>query len=514
MQSYTGTLVIRKTITGDATLAQIGTISFTAVCGTESLNIPDLKTSTVGTVVGTNWIDEGNGVYTFTVSGLDQGKTYVVTEIADGHNTSYDVTVSPAGGAVNATIPTSTTADTTFTASFTNTYTSTQPGPGPSTGDLTIRKTISGTELNNLETITFSITGPQQLSVPNLCFANVGVRADQWHLAGVGIYEFTFTGVAAGDYSVTEILDGSTSTYVLNPASSTTSGSAAVVGGGVALIELTDAYTPNGSTPAPTEPTEPTTPTETSSEDTSPAAPATGCLIISKTISGAALNELETITFVLTDTNCGATRDVPALTFENVANGLWGDAGNGTYYYIVTDLTPGVTYSVVESLDGHTTTYSLDVANSITSGTAVVVANDTVTVTLSDAYTTDGSTTTSETSDGETVPTGDETTETTAPEVVTVTLDGQPLDEDSYTVNPDGSITINEAIRRTLGSGSHTVVVTYVNGANRTFTFYIEDADSRIGSTGESSVNVAAAVILFSAMACAFVSVRLRKEEE
>ena len=394
---------------------------------------------------------------------------------------------------------------------MTNNYTQDQPGPGPSVGDLVIRKTISGTELNNLETITFSITGPQQLIVPNLCFANVGVRADQWHLAGVGIYEFTFTGVAAGDYSVTEILDGSTSTYVLNPASSTTSGSAAVVGGGVALIELTDAYTPNGSTPAPTEPT---TPTETSSEDTSPAAPATGCLIISKTISGAALNELETITFVLTDTNCGATRDVPALTFENVANGLWGDAGNGTYYYIVTDLTPGVTYSVVESLDGHTTTYSLDVANSIISGTAVVVANDTVTVTLSDAYTTDGSTTTSETSDGETVPTGDETTETTAPEVVTVTLDGQPLDEDSYTVNPDGSITINEAIRRTLGSGSHTVVVTYVNGANRTFTFYIEDADSRIGSTGESSVNVAAAVILFSAMACAFVSVRLRKEEE
>ena len=442
------------------------------------------------------------------------GTEVTVTETAPtspitAGDTTYTLSATPAP--VTITIAEGT-QDAAQAASFTNTYTSTQPGP--STGDLTIRKTISGTELNNLETITFSVTGPQQLIVPNLCFANVGVRADQWHLAGVGIYEFTFTGVAAGDYSVTEILDGSSSTYVLNPASSTTSGSAAVVGGGVALIELTDAYTPNGSTPAPIEPTEPTTPTETSSEDTSPATPATGCLIISKTISGAALNELETITFVLTDTNCGATRDVPALTFENVANGLWGDAGNGTYYYIVTDLTPGVTYSVVESLDGHTTTYSLDVANSITSGTAVVVANDTVTVTLSDAYTTDGSTTTSETSDGETVPTGDETTETTAPEVVTVTLDGQPLDEDSYTVNPDGSITINEAIRRTLGSGSHTVVVTYVNGANRTFTFYIEDADSRIGSTGESSVNVAAAVILFSAMACAFVSVRLRKEEE
>ena len=491
----TGTLVINKTVTG-YTLTSNYTYTFNVYEGTDN----------TGRLVGTVdvLVRAGEATGSGSISGLTFGTTYYVEE-TNGTISGYTLVTTG-----DKTTFTCTSAAPEKTIDVTNAY-SVTPGPGPSVGDLVIRKTISGTELNNLETITFSITGPQQLSVPSLCFANVGVGADQWHLAGVGIYEFTFTGVAAGDYSVTEILDGSTSNYVLNPASSTTSGSAAVSAGGTGLVILSDSYVESTT---PTEPTEPTTPTETSSEDTSPAAPATGCLIISKTISGTALNELETITFVLTDTNCGATRDVPALTVENVANGLWGDAGNGTYYYIVTDLTPGVTYSVVESLDGHTTTYSLDVANSITSGTAVVVANDTVTVTLSDAYTTDGSTTTSETSDGETVPTGDETTETTAPEVVSVTLDGQPLDEDSYTVNPDGSITINEAIRRTLGSGSHTVVVTYVNGANRTFTFYIEDADSRIGSTGESSVNVAAAVILFSAMACAFVSVRLRKEEE
>ena len=213
---------------------------------------------------------------------------------------------------------------------------------------------------------------------------------------------------------------------------------------------------------------------------------------------------------------------MPALTLENVANGLWGDAGNGTYYYIVTDLTPGVTYSVVESLDGHTTTYTLDAANSVTSASATVVANDTVTVYLSDAYTTgDGTTETTETTvptnpDGtpaETNPDGTPVETTPVPEITSVTLDGQLLDEDSYTVNPDGTITLNDAIRRSLGEGSHTIVITYVNGATRSLTITVNGTDRTIGSTGETSVNVAAAVLLFSAMACVYVSMRLRKEE-
>ncbi len=275
----------------------------------------------------------------------------------------------------------------------------------------------------------------------------------------------------------------------------------------------TDTPTPEPSTPSPSEPTpSETTPSETTpapSDDSSPAVPMSGCLVISKTISGTALNELETITFVLTDTSCGATREVPALTLENVANGLWGDAGNGTYYYIVTGLTPGVTYSVVESLDGHTTTYTLDAASSVTSASATVVANDTVTVTLTNAYTADGTTPSESTEPTE------ETSETTPSEpIASVTLDGQPLEPGSYTVNPDGTITLNDAVRRSLGSGEHTITITYVNGATRTITITIDSVDRTIGSTGETSVNIAAAVILLSSMACVYFSRKLRESAE
>ena len=184
--------------------------------------------------------------------------------------------------------------------------------------------------------------------------------------------------------------------------------------------------------------------------------------------------------------------------------------------YVVDNLTPGVTYSVVESLDGHTSTYTLDVANSVTVGTAMVVSGGTVTVTLTDAYTTtDGSTTTTETdtdTSDETNPTGD--TEETTPEVESVTLDGQPLEPGSYTVNPDGSVTINQAIRRSLSSGSHTIVVTYVNGATRTQTIMIDEADRSIGSTGEASVNAVSAVIMLSALVMIYFARKLREDEQ
>ncbi|MBP3811278.1 MAG: hypothetical protein ILA15_11225, partial [Clostridiales bacterium] len=393
----------------------------------------------------------------------------------------------------------------TSTAQLINRYTQ-----GPTTGSLVIRKTISGAELNALEQISFSITGPDQLSVPNLCMANVGVGADQWHLAGTGIYEYTFISVSVGTYSVIEGMDGHTTTYTLDVDNSTTSGSAPVSVGGTAVIELTDAYTQSTT---PTDPTEPTTPTESSSSDETVVV-VPGSLIISKTISGTSLNELETITFVLTDTTCGATRDVPALTMENVNNGIWQDAGNGTYYYVVDNLTPGVTYSVVESLDGHTSTYTLDVANSVTVGTAMVVSGGTVTVTLTDAYTTTGGDETTPETDtpDETTPSDD--TEETTPEVTSVTLDGQPLEPGSYTVNPDGSVSINQAILRSLTPGSHTIVVTYVNGASRSQTIMIDEADRSIGSTGEASVNAVSAVIMLSALVMIYFARKLREDEQ
>ena len=475
--------------------------------GVDGITIPTLNRAAV--TAGT-WVENGS-TYTYVIpTAIATGTNVTVSEsdptspIVDG-NTTYTLTATPAPVTIRVTEGTQTAAQ---TAAFTNTYTSTQPGPGPSTGDLTIRKTISGTDLNEVEVIVFSISGPVALTVPDLCFANVGPSADQWHLVGTNMYEFTFSGLTAGDtYSVTETSYGRSVNYTLDATASTTSGSAAVVGGGVALIELTDAYVPNGSTPAPTEPTE-----SSSSDETVVVVP--GSLIISKTISGASLNELETITFVLTDTTCGATRDVPALTIENVNNGIWQDAGNGTYYYVVDNLTPGVTYSVVESLDGHTSVYTLDVANSVTVGTAMVVSGGTVTVNLTDAYTTTGGDETTPETDtpDETTPSDD--TEETTPEVTSVTLDGQPLEPGSYTVNPDGSVSINQAILRSLTPGSHTIVVTYVNGASRSQTIMIDEADRSIGSTGEASVNAVSAVIMLSALVMIYFARKLREDEQ
>lgn len=280
----------------------------------------------------------------------------------------------------------------------------------------------------------------------------------------------------------------------------------------------TDETTPVPTSSEETTPTE-TTPTESDSQETQPAGPATGAIIISKTISGAPLNELETITFVITDTACGATREVPALTMENVANGLWGDAGNGTYYCIIDGLSAGVTYTIVESLDGHTSTYSLDAASSVTSASVAVVANDTVGVTLTDAYTSGGTTESSETvptessTDATESSNATEGTTETAPDVESVTLSGAVINSNYYTVNSDGTITLTDAGRRALGSGSFTFTITYVNGATRTQTIIVDSAD-RVPTTGEGSVNSIAAIILLTSAAFVFAAKKLREEEQ
>ena len=73
---------------------------------------------------------------------------------------------------------------------------------------------------------------------------------------------------------------------------------------------------------------------------------------------------------------------------------------------------------------------------------------------------------------------------------------------------------MNDSIRRTLDPGPHTIIVTYVNGATRTFTINIDGADRTIGSTGETSVNTVAAILMLGAMVCVYVSRKLREEDE
>jgi hypothetical protein len=69
-------------------------------------------------------------------------------------------------------------------------------------------------------------------------------------------------------------------------------------------------------------------------------------------------------------------------------------------------------------------------------------------------------------------------------------------------------------LRRTLGAGRHTLVVTYVDGASRTFEINIDGADRSVTTTGESSINIVAAIIMLSSMALLYGSRRLRREDE
>ena len=222
------------------------------------------------------------------------------------------------------------------------------------------------------------------------------------------------------------------------------------------------------TTPTPTDETEPST---TPGPDDGGSEPVYGSIIISKSLIGAPLNELDNIVFVLTDTSCGATREVPALNMENVSSGLWGDAGNGSYYFIVTGLTPAVTYTVAETIDGHTTVYALVAESSTTTGSATVVANSSVDVSMVNVYTSTLEPTVtpepSETVPSETIPTDD----TTA-----------PTDDNDR-----------------------------VDNANRSRNT-VDSTDRSVSATGETSVNIVAAVIMLFALVLVFTARKLREE--
>ncbi|MCR5592871.1 MAG: DUF5979 domain-containing protein [Saccharofermentans sp.] len=477
----------------------------------------------------------------FTMSGVPVG-TYTITEITapnaanTAYRSGYDLLATYTGAAVSNVNTLTISKNLTSEAVITNKYVST----APTTGTLVVTKTVTGDT---------SITGPFTFTVTNA--AGEYLQAQDTGVFGSTVV--TFSVAAGGTATFTNIPDGTVctvtetnaDTYGNLESGSSTSGSATIVAGGSVSVDLINAYAtptpttdPSTPTTAPSEPTTaPTTPTTEPSEsteptqtsetetsetdsDSSPAVPLTGCLIINKTISGASLGDLDAISFVLTDTACGATRDVPALTLANVQCGLWGDAGNGTYYCIIDGLSAGITYNVTESADGHTAVYTLD-AGSVTSASVAIVANETVSVSLSDTYVQTGSSTVPtepgvESSETTAPGEGGETTEgTTAPvpEVTTVTLaNGTTLNPDCYTVNSDGSITLTAAGRNVLGAGRHQVTITYADGTTRTQTVVVDSAD-RVPATGENGINTFAALILITSAALVFTAKKLREEE-
>ncbi len=559
LATYTGaavsnvnTLTISKNLTSEAVINNTYTVD-----GVE-LTVQKVVTgcpSAASHTFGFYLHDENNQYYdangdpvpaataiTFTTStpariSLPARHTYTVEETGANQPyspdiTGYDLSVSYTGNGVS--MPND---GDTATITVNNIYTQ---QVAPTTGTLVVTKTVTGDT---------SITGPFTFTVTNA--AGEYLQAQDTGVFGSAVV--TFSVAAGGTATFTNIPDGTVctvtetnaDTYGNLESGSATSGSATIVAGGSVSVDLINAYAtptpttdPSTPTTAPSEPTTaPTTPTTEPSEstestqtsetetsetdsDSSPAVPLTGCLIINKTISGASLGDLDAISFVLTDTACGATRDVPALTLANVQCGLWGDAGNGTYYCIIDGLSAGITYNVTESADGHTAVYTLD-AGSVTSASVAIVANETVSVSLSDTYVQTGSSTVPtepgvESSETTAPGEGGETTEgTTAPvpEVTTVTLaNGTTLNPDCYTVNSDGSITLTAAGRNVLGAGRHQVTITYADGTTRTQTVVVDSAD-RVPATGENGINTFAALILITSAALVFTAKKLREEE-
>ena len=377
----TGSLVISKTIS-DAPLADFERLSFEVVDENGkkiSQDIPDLTTANVNN--GT-WKSDGTGTYTYTVNDLEADKTFTVTETYDGlgsgssASTKYELNSSSVTEATSGKIV----AGGEVKVELTDDYdVKTTP---VTTGSLVISKTISDAPLADFERLSFEVLDENgkkiSQDIPDLTTANV--ENGTWKSDGTGTYTYTVNDLEADKtFTVTETYDGlgsgsSASTkYELNSSSVTEATSGKIVAGGEVKVELTDAYKTKTTTPTITD---------------TPAPAKTGSLVISKTISGTPLNELETISFVVENADDSSeTYAVPDLTTANVNNSTWQSDGNGTYTYTIYDLTAGEKYVVMETYNGTegSTEYILS-SSSTTDGTGTIKEGGEVIVELTDKY--------------------------------------------------------------------------------------------------------------------------------
>ena len=112
---------------------------------------------------------------------------------------------------------------------------------------------------------------------------------------------------------------------------------------------------------------------------------------------------------------------------------------------------------------------------------------------------------------------GDEATPTPAPaRVNSVVIDGKEVDASNITINEDNTITINEEYARTLGAGRHKVEITLDDGTTRTV-YLTVNTDGSVVTTGEGRVSTSAvlAIVMLASSGLVFI-VRKRNtlEEE
>ena len=236
-----GSLTVNKVIAGDGAGSQ-GPITIQAVCN--------------GTLLG-EWTITQNmaaGTYPHTWSGIAANSSCVVTETANGSNST--VGVATVGSGQTVTVGAGQNAQ----ATITDTYTFLS-------GSLTVTKSIAGAAAGQQGQVTIKVSCDGTELSPEL---TVDAKAP------AGDHSETYTGIRAGSTcSATETADGSTST--VDVAISGDNGTSVTVpAGGIATRHITDTYTH-----------------------------ATGSLVVSKLIAGPAAGYQSQVTITV---NCGGPR--------------------------------------------------------------------------------------------------------------------------------------------------------------------------------------------------------------
>jgi hypothetical protein len=206
----TGSLVVKKTITGEAAGKQ-GAITISVSCDKSTPALPDF------TIPAGAKGQQSSPKY----EGITAGAKCTVTESQDGHTEKILVTVDGSGQVVQ--IP----ANDTATANITDTYTF------PAPGSLIVHKTITGPAAGTQGPVRIRVICdemPDTLPVFEIAAGTTGPASR------------TYTGIPAGaNCTVTEFVDGSSSTVKVKVDGS--GQTVTVPAGSTTTAELTDTYT-------------------------------------------------------------------------------------------------------------------------------------------------------------------------------------------------------------------------------------------------------------------------------
>jgi LPXTG-motif cell wall-anchored protein len=363
-----GNIVITKTIEGTVTDTDRDNLVFKVYDSSDNL----IWSGRLGDTEGANAsFSVNNGLYTSKTIEVLPGNYYVVEELTTNAGTvKVTYTITANNNTVNGSFKTEDYTNKqvvtnnigisdgdTKTLAFKNTYSSTTE-----TGSLTVTKVLSDEKPAN---------APTEYTFYVKCGNEGYVQSATTGAVAAAKYPFTVT---AGNTTGTVIsglkLD---KTYTVEEAAVTglPAGWSCTASYSKSSVNLTSSHK-DDSVQITNNFEQKTTPVQT------------GSLVVSKTISGAPLNELETISFTVVDGANNALTDadgntvtIPDLTTANVTAGLWKDSGDGkTFTYTVGNLAEGTKCTVTETYNETASSkYTL-----ITTGTNASTTEATVTI--------------------------------------------------------------------------------------------------------------------------------------